>query len=104
MSLILTAVVAGESKADSSTMQSEVADDFTSLRSALHDRLAGQAEAQTALEDYIARPEEHRDTLIEGLRQTGATQDPDVLRLALKVMQRIDPEGSANGNYVLDPV
>jgi hypothetical protein len=102
LSLILTAVVAGESKSESSTMQAEVADDFVALHDALRLRLAGHEDALSALEGYINHPEAHKDTLIKGLLQAGATGDADVLRLSAKVMQRLDPEGAANGNYVLD--
>jgi hypothetical protein len=102
LSLILTAVVAGESKSESSTMQAEVADDFVALHDALRLRLAGHEDALSALEGYINHPEAHKDRLIKGLLQAGATGDADVLRLSAKVMQRLDPEGAANGNYVLD--
>ncbi|MDP9825093.1 hypothetical protein [Kineosporia succinea] len=101
MSLILTAVVAGESKTESSTMLGAVEDDFDSLHQVLHARLEGHAQAQAALEQYISEPEQNKDTLIAGLDRSGAAYDSEVLRLALKVMQRIDPEGSANGNYVV---
>jgi hypothetical protein len=102
MSLILTAVVAGESKTESNTMLGAVEDDFTSLHAALRERLQGRPEVQEALEHYIAHPESDKEKLIAGLQQSGATNDPDVLQLAAQVMRRIDPEGSANGNYGVD--
>ncbi|MCD5313339.1 hypothetical protein [Kineosporia babensis] len=104
MSLILTAVVAGESKAETNTMLGAVEDDFTSLYSVLRERLAGRPGALQALEEYVNQPESDREELIAGLTQAGATHDPQVLRTAFKVMQRIDPEGSANGNYELTRV
>lgn len=102
LSLILTAVVAGESKSESSGMQAEVADDFGALHAALRTRLAGHDDALAALEGYIDHPEAHKDTLVKALDQAGATGDGDVLRLAAKVMQRLDPEGAANGTYAFD--
>ena len=99
MSLILTAIVAGESKTESSTMLGAVEDDFSSLHDVLRARLEGRPEALSALEQYIAEPEAGKERLISGLNQSGATADSKVISLALQVMQRIDPEGSANGNY-----
>lgn len=104
MSLILTAVVAGESKTESNTMLGAVEDDFDGLHAALRTRLADQPTALQALEQYISEPEASKDTLIAALQHSGATHDPAVLDRALQVMKRIDPEGSANGNYVLDRV
>ncbi|GLY28211.1 hypothetical protein [Kineosporia sp. NBRC 101731] len=101
LSLILTAIVAGESKTESSTMLGAVEDDFASLHTALRSRLEGRPDAQGALEQYIAEPEQDKETLIAGLEESGAWSDPAVLGLAAQVMKRIDPEGSANGNYAL---
>jgi hypothetical protein len=104
MSLILTAVVAGESKTESSTMLGAVEDDFGSLHDALRLRLKGRPEALEALEEYIAQPESDKEVVVAALRQSGAATDAGVLQLAANVMRRIDPEGSANGNYVVDRV
>ncbi|MCE0534621.1 hypothetical protein LWF15_03790 [Kineosporia rhizophila] len=102
MSLILTAVVAGESKTETNTMIGAVEDDYGKLHSALQARLEGRPDALEALQQYVDQPENDKDTLITGLQQAGVTHDSEVLELALKVMQRIDPEGSANGNYAVD--
>ncbi len=102
MSLILTAVVAGESKTESHTMLGAVEDDFANLHNTLQARLSGRPAALEALQEYISQPETDRETLMAGLQQAGVTHDSEVLQLALKVMQRIDPEGAANGNYTVD--
>jgi len=99
MSLILTAVVAGESKAETPTLRTPVEDDFAGLRERLRAALNGRPGAQQALETFLADPVSGRETLIAGLSHSGAVGDPEVLDAAQQVMYRIDPEGARNGNY-----
>jgi hypothetical protein len=102
ISLILTALIDGESKAEASTIANNVEDQYLLLHHLLETRLAADPVAADALRQFTDHPASGRDTLIEHLRRSGTDRDLDVLKAAAAVMAQIDPEGSSNGNYALD--
>jgi hypothetical protein len=101
-SLIVTALIDGESKAEASTMANNVEDQYLLLHHLLETKLSADPVALDALQQFTDHPASGRDTLIQHLRRSGTERDVEVLRAAAAVMAQIDPEGSSNGNYALD--
>jgi hypothetical protein len=63
----------------------------------------GNADANSALEQYEENPDEGRERLKEILGSTGAVEDFDIIVAAQNLMKLVDPEGSAAGKYAVPP-
>jgi hypothetical protein len=101
VSLILGALVAGGTKGVGEAAAAAVKEAYAGLRDALRWRLR-TPEAQKAVEEYTADPDNHRLVLEAHLKQAGADADPVIVRAAEAVMAQADPAGSSAGKYLVD--
>ncbi|MFD5116500.1 hypothetical protein ACFVWX_32920 [Streptomyces sp. NPDC058220] len=100
-SLVVGALAAGATQGLQDTAGAAVLDVYTRLRDLITTRFRGHREAETALEGYAEDPQTWQELLVESLRETGSLGDPAVLETAGQLMSLLDPEGAADGRYVV---
>jgi len=97
--LIVMSLAAGAAAGAQGTASAAVKDAYTGLKSLVKRCLVGRASGETALEQHESRPEAWRSVLEAELVDVEAGQNQSVLRAAQALMELLDSEGSATGNY-----
>lgn len=76
---------------------------YAELKGLVQRCLDGHADAESALQQYEARPDEGGERLKEALDSTGAIGDFEIVSAAQTLMKLVDPEGAAAGRYSVQP-
>lgn len=113
--MIAAALVAGATAAGKDVASSAIKDAYRALKKLLiarfHQKESEQAEAITAgavvdpvavLEAHETRPEKWGGPLEEVLAASGADRDQQILSAAKRLLEQVDPQGSATGKYRID--
>lgn len=99
VTLILTALAAGAAGAAKEVGGEALKDAYTALKAALLRRFGDTPAAKVALEEHAKDPETWEKPLETQLVKSGASEDPNLVRMAQEVMQHADPEGVGKGRY-----
>lgn len=99
--MLLTALVTGLSAGVTDVAQKALAEAFEAFKKRLHEKVAGKAEAETALHAVESKPEStaRQALLKEELEAIEAQKDVELVELARSVLEKADPQGAAAGKY-----
>lgn len=92
-SVVLGALAGGAAQGLQDSASGAVKDAYQRLRDLVADRLRGNRGAEAALEGYVHDPEVWQRPLEQSLEVSGALADPDLLRAAHFLLDRLDKTG-----------
>ena len=97
ISLILTALVAGAAKAAGDT----VPDAYNALKTLIKRRFEsqGKSDSVTILDKYEKKPEKTKPLLEDELTEAGADQDEEIIKLAQKLLEQLNPQEAVEGKF-----
>ena len=99
ITLILTSISAGAAAAAKDVVSEAVKDAYSGLRSMIMNHFKGSRQAEIALDSFEKDPDTWRNPLEKTIGETRIGEDPDVIAIAQKVLQLIDPAGHAEGKF-----
>ncbi len=99
ISLILTALVAGAAKAAGDT----IPDAYTALKTLIKRKFESQGKSNsvTILDKYETKPEKTKPLLEDELTEAGVDQDKEIIKLAQKLLEQLNPQEAAEGKFNL---
>ncbi len=97
ISLILTALVAGAAKTAGSVAQ----DAYNGLKALIKHKFESQGKSAsvTILDMYEQKPEVTKPLLASELTEVGADKDEEIIKLAQKLMEQLNPQEAAEGQF-----
>lgn len=97
ISLILTALVAGAAKTAGDVAQ----DAYKGLKTLIKHKFEsqGKSDSATILDKYEQKPEKTKALLEDELTEVGADQDEEIIKLAQKLMEQLNPQEAAEGKF-----
>ncbi|MDJ0900081.1 MAG: hypothetical protein QNJ55_14855 [Xenococcus sp. MO_188.B8] len=97
ISLILTALVAGAAKAAGDAAP----DAYKGLKALIKRRFESQGKSASAtiLDMYEKKPEKTKPLLEDELTEAGADKDEEIIKLAQKLMEQLNPQEAAEGKF-----
>ncbi|MGK7906381.1 MAG: hypothetical protein AB4040_04030 [Synechococcus sp.] len=97
VSLILSALVAGAAKSAGDVAQ----DTYKGLKALIKHKFDGQGKADSAiiLDKYEEKPEKTKLLLEDELTEIGADRDEEIIKLAQKLMEQLNPKEAAEGKF-----
>jgi hypothetical protein len=102
VALITAALAAGAAAGTTDTVAAAVRDGYAGLRALICRRLAGNPEAQEALDGYVTEPGRWQEELAKVLAEAGIAHDHEAVNLSQQLMGQLDPAGSRHGKYAVD--
>jgi hypothetical protein len=102
VSLIVGALAVGAGAGIRESASAAVRDAYQGLRDRLRRLWSRQSAAAAVLDQYQAEPAVFEAPLRHYLRQDQVAGDAEVLALARRLMESVDPSGAAAGKYVVD--
>jgi hypothetical protein len=99
VTLILTALVAGAAASVKDTASQAVKDAYSGLKALIQRKFVGKPTAELALTEHEKKPDVWKAPLEEGLKETGAEQDQDIIAAAQQLMTLVQPQQAAMGKY-----
>lgn len=92
ITLILTALTAGIAASAQETASSAIKDAYNGLKALIQRKFVSKPEAEMALVQHAQKPEVWKGPLEEGLKETGADHDEEILAAAEKMLQLAQAE------------
>ena len=99
ISLIIAALAAGAIAGVKDAASQAVKDTYTGLKALLRRRLAGNRQAEAALDQAEQQPDSDQALLASHLRAAGADGDEELVRAAQVLLEQADPAGARAGKY-----
>ena len=99
ISLILTALVAGSAKACGDA----VPDAYSGLKALIKRKFEsqGKSDSVTILDKYEKKPEKTKPLLEDELTEAGVAQDEEIIKLAQKLLEQLNPQEAVEGKFNL---
>ncbi len=99
ISIILTALVAGAAKAAGDT----VPDIYSALKTSIKRKFEshGKSDSATILDKYEKKPEKTKPLLEDELTEVRADQDEEIIKLAQKLLEQLNPQEAAEGKFTV---
>jgi|SRR5579884_1448445 len=101
ITLIIVALTAGAAAGLQSTANQVIQDAYNGLKTLIQRKFAGKPEAEIALTQHEQKPDVWKAPLEEGLKQTEADKDEEIIKAAQKLMELAQPEQAAMGKFNL---
>lgn len=97
VSLILSALVAGATKAAGGVAQ----DAYDGLKALIKLKFESQdkSDLSSLLDKYEQKPEKTRPLLEDELTEAGIGQDEEIIKLAQQLMEQLNPQEAAEGKF-----
>jgi hypothetical protein len=97
ISLILAALVAGAAKTAGDVAQ----DAYSGLKALIKHKFESQGKSDSAiiLDKYEQKPEKTKPLLEDELTEIGADKDEEIIKLAQKLMEQLNPQAAAEGKF-----
>ncbi|XHX78750.1 MAG: hypothetical protein RBJ76_02115 [Stenomitos frigidus ULC029] len=97
ISLILAALVAGAAKTAGGVAQ----DGYDGLKALIKRKFEsqGKSDSATILDKYEQKPEKTKPLLEDELAEIGADKDEEIVKLAQKLMEQLNPQAAAEGKF-----
>jgi hypothetical protein len=97
ISLILAALVAGAAKPAGDVAQ----DAYNALKALIKRKFEdkGKSDSATILDKYEEKPEKTKPLLEDELTEVGADKDEEIIKLAQKLMEQLNPQEAAAGKF-----
>lgn len=99
ITLILTALTAGAASAAKDTASKAVKDTYEGLVKLVKNKLAGKENAELVLAEYKQKPKVWEAPLKHQLIETGTDEDIEIIEVAKKLMELVEPEGNHTIKY-----
>ncbi|MGZ3623940.1 MAG: hypothetical protein ACXVDN_21615 [Ktedonobacteraceae bacterium] len=99
LTLILTALAAGAAAGIQSTASQAIQEAYTGLKTLIQRKFTGKPEAEMALTQHEQKPDIWKAPLEEGLKETGADKDDEIIMAAQKLMALVQPQEAAMGKF-----
>jgi hypothetical protein len=87
ITLILTALAAGATASIQTTAGEAVKDAYTGLKTLIQRKFVGKPSAEVALAEHEKKPDIWKAPLAQGLKETEADQDQDIIAAAQQLIQ-----------------
>ncbi|MFD6666268.1 hypothetical protein ACFWDK_28385 [Micromonospora chalcea] len=100
--VIIAALVAGATAGSTDVAKTAVTDTYLGLKNLLRSRLANRPSAREALNARETEPGRWQAALGDGLTESGADTDEQVLAAARRLLELTDPDGARAGKYQVD--
>jgi hypothetical protein len=99
ISLILAALVAGAAKTADGVAQ----DAYNGLKALIKHKFEsqGKSDSATILDKYEQKPEKTKALLEDELTEVGADKDEEIIKLAQKLMEQLNPQAAAEGKFTV---
>lgn len=91
VTLILTALTTGAIASIQATASEAVKDAYAGLKTLLQRKFAGKPSAEVALAEYEKNPDIWKAPLTQGLKETEADQERDIVTAAWQLIQLAQP-------------
>lgn len=101
MDPVTAALMAGALAGASGTASEMVQDAYQSLKAAVKKKFAGDAEAESVLTLYEAKPERYEAPLVEVVEATGASTDERLIQLAQVLLTAVAQSTPKGSKYVV---
>lgn len=100
ISLILAALVAGAAKTADGVAQ----DAYNGLKALIKHKFEskGKSDSATILDKYEQKPEKTKALLEDELTEVGADKDEEIIKLAQKLMEQLNPQEAAEGKFNIE--
>ena len=97
ISLILSALVAGAAKTAGDVAQ----DAYNGLKALIKRKFEsqGKSDSSTILDKYEEKPEKTKPLLEDELIEAGADKDEEIIKLAQKLLEQLNPQEAAEGRF-----
>ncbi len=97
ISLILSALVAGAAKTAGDVAQ----DAYNGLKALIKRKFEsqGKSDSVTILNKYEEKPEKTKPLLEDELIEAGADKDEEIIKLAQKLLEQLNPQAAAEGRF-----
>lgn len=97
ISLILSALVAGAAKTAGGVAQ----DAYNGLKALIKRKFEsqGKSDSSTILDKYEEKPEKTKPLLEDELIEAGADKDEEIIKLAQKLLEQLNPQEAAEGRF-----
>jgi hypothetical protein len=97
VSLILAALVAGAAKPAGDVAQ----DVYNGLKALIKRKFEsqGKSDSATILDKYEQKPEKTKPLLEDELTEVGADKDEEIIQLAQKLMEQLNPQEAEEGKF-----
>jgi hypothetical protein len=97
ISLILAALVAGAAKTAGGVAQ----DAYNGLKALIKHKFEsqGKSDSATIVDKYEQKPEKTRPLLEDELTEIGADKDEEIIKLAQKLLEQLNPQEAAEGKF-----
>ena len=99
ITLIPTALARGAAAVADKTAGQAIKDGYNGLEQLIKRKLGNAPEKVTALEQHATAPEVWKDPLAHALGSSEVDRDAEILALAEKLLEEIDPAVAAAGTY-----
>jgi len=101
VSLVVSALAAGAAAGVTETATQVVKEAYAGLKALVLRRVEAEPGAEVAVEQYESDPETWRAPVAKVVRESGTAEDAEVVAAAQRLMELIDPRGTAAGRYVI---
>ncbi|KAM3100881.1 hypothetical protein ACKFKF_10440 [Phormidesmis sp. 146-12] len=100
ISLILVALVAGATKTAGGVAQ----DAYDGLKALIKRKFEsqGKLDSATILDKYEEKPEKTKPLLEDELTEVGADKDEEIIKLAQKLLEQLNPQEAAAGKFNIE--
>lgn len=99
INLIVTALASGAAAGAKATTNEAVKDAYKGLVSLVKKRFQGKSTAEMVLVEHKKEPKTWEAPLKSQLKEVDANKDEEIINAAKKLMELVNPEGSADGTY-----
>ena len=99
VTVIITALAAGATAAAKDTASQAIKDTYTGLKSIIQKHFSGKPETEVILQHHETDPDTWKKPLAKSLAETGASEDPNIVEVAQRLLQLVHPEQHAQGKF-----
>lgn len=99
INLIVTALAGGAAAGAKATTNEAVKDAYKGLVSLVKKKFQGKSTAEMVLVEHKKEPETWEAPLKSQLKEVDANKDEEIINAAKKLMELVNPKGSADGKY-----
>ncbi len=101
VTLILTALIAGATASIQATASEAIKDAYAGLKTLLQRKFAGKSSAEVALAEHEKKPDIWKAPLAQGLKETEADQDQDIIAAAKQLIQLAQAQSGDKKNTTI---
>ena len=101
VTVVVAALAAGAGAGAKETAAQVVKDAYAGLKALVLRRAAGTSGGEVAVEQHAADPKTWEAPVAKVVEESGAADDAEVVAAAQRLLELLDPEGTAAGTYTI---